>query len=97
MSCELAAQIPPDSPLAHGWRHEMAQLALRFGLAESLDVLAQLAEFLTADERRRHKRPRVAVLADQELDPLDTQAPARRRINRKRYSSNFDPHRLLYS
>jgi hypothetical protein len=97
MSCETAALIPPDSPLAQGWRFELAQLAVRWGLAETFDALAAVAEFLTAEERRRGKRPRVAVLADKELDPLDTQAPARRRINGKRYSSDFDRHRLLWS
>jgi hypothetical protein len=98
MSCETAALIPPDSPLAQGWRLELSQLALDVGLAETFDALAALAEFMACrEDGRRGRPPRAQAHANREIDPRDSMAPARRRINRKRAFPDFDPHRLLWS
>jgi hypothetical protein len=77
-------------------RFELAQLALRWGLAETFEALAALAEFMARPEGARRDRPRKWVVANLEVDPRDSSAPVRRRINRKRQFPDFKLHRLLW-
>ena len=65
------ALIPPDSPLATGWRAEAVRWLLDHGVPEMLDVISAFAEL----SRRREP--------DTGRDPLDCAAPVRRRICQK--------------
>jgi hypothetical protein len=51
--------IPPGSPLAIGWRADVAALLMRHGLAEMMDVISAYAELCVRQE------------PDTALDPLD--------------------------
>ena len=64
--------IPADSPLAAGWRRRLVALIVKHGLVEILDTLAAYAEF----------RKRLEPLPEH-IDPLDCDAPVRRRISGK--------------
>jgi hypothetical protein len=66
-----APLIPPDSPLASGWRADAVALLVRYGLPEMFDVMSAFAELC---QRRE---------PDSARDPLDCAAPARRRISQK--------------
>ena len=66
-----AALIPPDSPLATGWRADAVTWLLEHGVPEMLDVISAFAEL---SQRRE---------PDTAYDPLDCAAPVRRRICQK--------------
>src|SRR5262249_36938045 len=55
--------IPPGSPLAIGWRADVAALLMRHGLAEMMEVLTAFAELC------RRREP------DTARDPLDCAEP----------------------
>jgi hypothetical protein len=68
--------IPPSSPLATGWRAELAALMLAHGLANALDAVSALAEL-----RSRHPECHTGLF--DAIEALEIAAPARRRIRRK--------------
>jgi len=68
--------IPTHSPLATGWRAELAALILAHGLANVLDAVSAYAEL-----RSRHVEGQFGLF--DRLEAREIAAPARRHISRK--------------
>ena len=68
--------IPAYSPLATGWRAELAALILAHGLSNVLDALSAFAEL-----RARRAEGQTGLF--DRMEARDIAAPARRRIGRK--------------
>jgi hypothetical protein len=62
--------IPPDSPLAVGWRATLAELLLRHGVPDVLDALAAFAELRCRHDPDRHDDPWVAAPAVRRIEAV---------------------------
>ena len=75
--------IPPGSPLAMGWRADVAALLMRHGLAEMMEVLTAFAELC------RRREP------DTARDPLDCAEPLTAGEARRTGRPNCGPATVL--